>query len=175
MRRGRGLFWTALGLLIGGAVLLVLGFGGLVTDTSLPMDYPVVEVPGTRQVELSAGATYTIYVETPADSGAVTTPDVVVITPSGDVEPFVEPVVVDETYDRGSYRGRVLGGLVPSQTGTYRITTSWPEGAADTGARVAVGESTIGTASWLGFTLMALGVLMVARRARCGRRLAGPP
>ncbi len=161
LHRGRALFWTALGLLIGGAVLLLVGFGGLVADATLPDDYPVVDVPGTRQVELTAGATYTIYVETPADIGAISPPDVVVTSPSGDVEPLVEPVLAEETYDRGRYTGRTLAGLAPTLTGTYRITTSWPEGATDTAARIAVGESTIGTASLVGVTLMALGVLVL--------------
>jgi hypothetical protein len=158
--RGRALFWTALGLLLGGVVLLVLGLGGVMTEISLPDSYPVVDVPGTRQIELSAGATYTLYLETPSDVGGVTTPDVVVIAPSGDVEPFVDPLLGDETYDRGRYQGRSFAGLAPVVSGTYRITTSVPEGGVDNGARVAVGESTFGTSSFVAVALMALGVLV---------------
>ena len=61
------------------------------------------------------------------------TPEVVVTAPSGDVEPFVEPLLVDETYDRGRFRGRAFAGLAPVVSGTYRITTSMPDGGADDG------------------------------------------
>jgi hypothetical protein len=160
-RRGRALLWAALALLAGGVVLLLVGLGGIVSEVSLPDGYPVVAVPGTRQIQLSAGATYTLYVEAPADVGAVTAPDVVVIAPSGDVESLVDPVVADETYDRGRYRGRAFAGLAPVESGTYRITTSMPEMGADNGERVAVGESTVGTSSIVGVSLMALGILVL--------------
>jgi hypothetical protein len=179
-RRGRALFWIALALMVAGMVLLVAGVGGVVSEVSLPDSYPVVDVPGTRQVHLSAGATYTLYVEVPADAGGATTPEVVVTAPSGDVEPLVEPVVPDETYDRGRYRGRAFAGLAPVESGTYRITTSTPAGGADNGERVAVGESTFGTSSMVGVGLMALGVLALLGGIGVGigwlvRRAGGRP
>ena len=55
-------------------VLFVAGVGGIVSELSLPDSYPVVDVPGTRQIELSAGATYTLYVETPSGVGGAADP-----------------------------------------------------------------------------------------------------
>lgn len=158
-RRGRGLFWTALGLLIGGAVLLLGALGGMVANLDTAETRTGVDVPGARSVSLDAGERYTLYVVRPSGAHG-TDPRITLTAPDG----TQERIVVSTYGIREEAAGEVstpYGDVTAAVSGTYELRAEPIEGAVMAeGTRVTIGNGIDTTSENVGIGLFLLGGLL---------------
>jgi hypothetical protein len=152
-RPGRAWFWSAVGLLVGAAVLLLAALGGAVASTDLTDARRSVAVPGERSFALESGHRYTVYVMRP-EGATGADPEIVVVAPDGNEEVLAPPFAgVTETLN--GEESVPFGDLTAFETGRYTIRTEAVPGMADR-TRVTLGDE-VDT----GLEMVAVGLFML--------------
>lgn len=159
-RRGRALFWTALSLLVVGAVLLLGAFGGMVANLDMAENRTGVDVPGARSVTLEAGRRYTLYVVRPSGTHG-TDPRITLTAPDGTQERIISSTL-GVTEDVAGETSTPYGDVTAAVSGTYELRAEPIEGANTAeGTRVTIGNGIDTTAENVGLGLFLLGIPLV--------------
>lgn len=147
-RRGRGLIWSGVVLLVlavvlglAGAVGIGRGVGSIASSSTAPVD-----TPATFTADLEAGRTYVLWQLTGPGGAVTVAPEEVVVLGQGTGDAVVSSAgSVTQTFESNGDSFTAAASIVASETGTYVVQVATP------GATVLVGpglDSLVGLGIW---------------------------